>query len=91
VPSGFELAVRGIRPQPGGRRVFLAFSVPKSAPVRLEFIDVAGRRVLSRDLGTLEAGNQLVPLADLDLASGVYVARIVQDGKSASAKAVLTR
>jgi hypothetical protein len=91
VPSGFELKVRGIRPQPGGPRVFLAFSIPKSDPVRLEMLDVAGRRVLSRDLGALDAGNQLVPLGDLGLSSGVYIARIVQDGKSATAKVIVAR
>ena len=90
VPLRLDLAVRGVRPQSGGQLI-IAFSIPESAPVRLEFLDVAGRRVFERDLGTLDAGNQLLSLSNVDLASGVYLARIVQSGRSASGKAIVTR
>jgi glucose/arabinose dehydrogenase len=89
VPARLDLAVRGVRRQAGA--MIIAFSVPATAPVRLEFLDITGRRVLERDLGSLDAGSQLVSLGNVDLDSGVYLARITQSGRRASGKAVIVR
>jgi glucose/arabinose dehydrogenase len=91
VPTRLELAVQGIRPQPGRERLMVAFSLPATGAVRLEILDVAGRRVFERDLGVLEAGNQLVRLPALNLDSGFYVTRVSQGGKSAMGRAVIAR
>jgi hypothetical protein len=89
VPSRLALAVLGIRPQPGSGDLLLAISIPESAPVSAEFLDVTGRRVVERRWAALEPGNQLLRLTDLGLPSGMYLVRIVQSGRSASAKAVI--
>lgn len=91
VPARLELAVRGFRPQPGHDRLWISLSLPEAGRVRLELFDVAGRRVLERDLGVLEAGNQLVRLAALDLDSGFYVTRVTQGGRSATGRAVIAK
>jgi hypothetical protein len=71
----------------------LSFVLPASGSVRLELFDVAGRRVASSDLGTFPAGPHT---ASFDrghagqLAPGVYLARLLLPGRTATGRIVLS-
>lgn len=88
VPAGPVLAIEAARPNPSAGRATLAFSLASASPARLELIDVAGRRVLARDLAGLEAGGHVLPLATR-LAPGVYTARLVQSGAVVTTRLVV--
>lgn len=88
VPTGLALAVAGLRPHPARGDVALAFSLPASGGARIEFLDLAGRRVLARDLPSLGPGNHLVNLRDLRLRPGMYVLRLSQGGRTAFGRGV---
>lgn len=70
----------------------VTFTLPTMAAARLELLDLAGRRLRSREIGTLGPGEHSVDLADGEsLPSGVYFVRIVQGDQSARARAVFIR
>ncbi len=60
-PTGNRrLALLGNAPNPFARSTTIRYSLPEASNVRLEVIDVDGRRVSSRALGLQQAGNQEV-------------------------------
>jgi len=73
-------ALDGVQPNPTpGARLSVTFSLPVAAPARLELLDVSGRRVAAREVGTLGAGRHVVDLApDHALAPGLYLVRLTQ-------------
>jgi galactose oxidase-like protein len=85
VPSGFELGVRAVSPEFAAGRLTLWCSVPAAGPARLEVLDVAGRKVATRDLDWSAPGAMQVSVTPA-LPSGLYLARFSQGGRS-----VLTR
>jgi hypothetical protein len=90
VPEAAQgLAVIGFRPNPAPTGASVYFTLPNSAPARLEVLDVAGRRVFSREVGGLGAGQHLVRV-DRATPPGVYVLRLTQSGRAVTAKATLT-
>jgi len=88
VPAGLAFAVEGFRPNPAGSRPLIAFTTPESRPVRIELLDVAGRRVRSRDLGTPAAGPHLVDLGG-GLAPGVYLVRVHYGSSTLGARGIV--
>ncbi len=74
------LALEGVRPNPThGRGLHVAFALPTGAAARLELVDVSGRRVLAREVGSLGAGQHSVNLtAGSRVASGIYWVRLTQ-------------
>jgi hypothetical protein len=63
-----------------------------TGPARLEVLDMAGRRVDSRDLSGFTPGRHaLVIDATTKLAPGLYWLRLTQNGMSAHARAVVLR
>jgi sugar lactone lactonase YvrE len=74
------LALEGVRPNPArGDRLSVEFVLPVSAPARLEVLDVTGRRVAKREVGSLGAGRHRVDLAEgRRLAAGLYLVRLTQ-------------
>ncbi|NOT33095.1 MAG: T9SS type A sorting domain-containing protein [Candidatus Eisenbacteria bacterium] len=80
VPSeaALSFALDPVRPNPS-RASTLTFrlALPGTAPAQLELLDVSGRRVAEREVGSLGAGRHTVALgAGLQLAPGVYMARL---------------
>lgn len=77
-----ELALEGARPNPAvGGRLVAQFVLPSDSAARLELYDVAGRRVVTRDVGSLGPGRHAVDLAQGEpLAAGVYAIRLTQSG-----------
>jgi hypothetical protein len=92
VPAEFRLALERTYPNPADRELNVAFSLPASGPARLELLDVAGRRVLSREVGRSQRGRGelRLPLAG-GLPAGIYVVRLTQSGHAATTKACLIR
>jgi hypothetical protein len=90
VPPPARLAIQWIAHgwSPGALRVRLA--LPSRAPVSLEVIDVAGRRVGRHVVSDAEPGWLVVALdARLHLAPGFYIVRVSQNGRSVSTKAIV--
>ena len=58
VPRTARLALAGMLPNPGGREAAVRFQLPRAAPARLELLDIAGRRLLRREVGSLGPGTQ---------------------------------
>jgi hypothetical protein len=75
----WSLALAGARPNPtlGPLRVW--FTLPSREPAALEIIDIAGRRVLRRDVGSLGPGPHSVTLeTSPPLRPGLYFLRLAQ-------------
>ncbi len=90
-PSGdgaaaFGLLRVGAAPGGGGLRVELALGDDGHASV--ELLDIAGRRVATRDLGAPGTGRLVVELRER-LPAGVYLVRLTQGPRSAVRKAVV--
>src|SRR5206468_2157469 len=63
-----------ISPNPAGGALTVTFVLPDARPARLEVLDLAGRRLLARDVS--HAGEHVEQLGAL--APGVYVVRVMQ-------------
>jgi hypothetical protein len=72
-------------------RTNLAFRLmlPTAAPAELDMFDVAGRRVVHRDLSDVQAGEQRLEMPRGDLAAGFYFVRVRQGDASAVARAII--
>jgi hypothetical protein len=70
----------------------VTFTLPNPGPARLEVLDVAGRKVLERELRGMSAGPHVVDLGeDGALAPGIYAVRVHAGGEVLSKMVVLTR
>ena len=79
-------------PNPATGSLKVSYSLSSSAPARLDVLDVAGRRVLARDLGTQGPGLHEARLeTSTGLAPGVYWLHLSQGGRDASLRVVLMR
>ena len=78
VQTGLELACF---PSPAHDALAVRFSLPRTAPVRLDLYDVSGRRMKTIDAGQFAAGEHRLPI-DVDLRAalgtraGVYFLRL---------------
>ncbi|MGH3054272.1 MAG: T9SS type A sorting domain-containing protein, partial [Gaiellaceae bacterium] len=71
-------------------RFSVAFALATAEPARLELIDIAGRRVVSRDVGSFGPGRHQIALGDgAHVAPGVYLVRLVQAQSSRTMRAVV--
>lgn len=92
IPGAGDLTLAGFHPHPAGPAAALAFHLPGRGRARVELLDVAGRRVARRDLGTLEAGGHAVRIEELRrVPPGIYVVRLEWAGRRVTRRAVLTR
>ena len=74
VPNGPVLSLAAPQPNPVSHDLWLSFSLPSSAAASLSLIDIAGRVVRSREVGSLGTGEHRLNLAEgARLAPGVYV------------------
>ncbi|HXJ67509.1 MAG TPA: T9SS type A sorting domain-containing protein, partial [Verrucomicrobiae bacterium] len=87
-----RIALHGARPNPSLSGLAAAFTLPDAASARLELTDLAGRRIVARDVGALGAGEHLVNLTEgRRLAPGVYMLRLTRGDESLTARAVVIR
>ena len=92
IPSGLALSLGGFRPNPAVGAISVSLSLPSGDPATLELVDVAGRRLLSRDLSGLGPGSHLIQLgASGTLRPGVYWLRLTQRGRSLTTRGLVLR
>jgi hypothetical protein len=92
VPRAIELALHGVRPNPAARDLAVSFTLPSAGPVRLDFYDLAGRRVSSIKEAVMSAGYHLVPVSSWSQFSpGVFVARLWFAGRTLQTRAVVIK
>ena len=85
--SGWLLEAPRPNPQHSGQGANVAFALAAPARVTLDLIDLAGRRVASRDLGDMAAGRADVRWAVPGLAAGRYELRLLADGRVVARRA----
>ena len=92
VPSSFDLALAAPRPNPASGPLWFSVTLPDAAPARLTLVDVAGRRIASREVGPLGTGVHRVTLAEGSvLPPGLYLARLERAGRVLTARVTLVR
>jgi hypothetical protein len=70
----------------------MRFALPDAAPAILELFDVAGRRLWSRDVGSLGPGEHEVRLGDgAWFPPGLYLTRLTQGDHMATARVAIVR
>jgi len=90
-PPGPGLALQPVRPNPLVDRFVVSFGLPNADPARLDLIDLSGRQVLTREVGSLGPGTHQLDLGSArDLAPGMYFVRLSQSGRALTARAVVT-
>ena len=91
-PATPALALAGAQPNPARGVVWAAFSLEGGQPGSLELFDLAGRRILARDVGGMGAGSHLVRLdPGAPLAPGHYVLRLRTAAAALSRQVVVIR
>lgn len=89
VAPGLALATRS---NPALGFVTVAFSLGDATPARLELFDLAGRRIVAREVGSLGAGSHVMTLGNgRALAAGQYLVRLSQGARSLTARGVILR
>ena len=81
--SPVAFALDGVRPNPSnGSSLNVAFALPTASAAQLELLDLAGRRLLTREVGSLGAGRHRVNLAEgRRVPAGLYWLRLTQGAK----------
>jgi hypothetical protein len=82
------VAIHGLSPNPGRGPWRVDFSLADAHPARLDLLDVSGRRILSREVGSLGPGRHQIEVAG-GVRSGVYLVRLRQGGETRSMRAVM--
>jgi hypothetical protein len=92
-PGQVALAIRGVTPNPAvGGRLRVEFALRDGSPARLELMDVAGRLLHSRDVGSFGPGTHALDLsAGRVLRPGMYFLRLTQGGREARTRATVLR
>jgi hypothetical protein len=92
VPVAFQFALAGPRTNPVIGDLMVAFSLPDAFPARLELFDIAGRRIAREEVGSLGAGNHVIPLrAGRKLPPGTYALRLTHRSRALVARVVVLR
>jgi aminopeptidase N len=90
-PQASMLTIQSITPNPARNSLSLQFGTGDASEIAIDVYDVAGRRVLSRSVGTVAAGVQFQTLDTSALATGVYFLRIRGYKGQATRKFVVVR
>jgi hypothetical protein len=90
-PNDDVLSVDVANPSRGGR-LDVSFTLPNAAPAQLALFDVAGRRVISQEVGALGAGAHVVDLIrQAPIGSGIYFIRLTRGGQEVATKTTIVR
>jgi hypothetical protein len=91
-PRAAALAIVELRPNPSTGALSVTLRVASDRPARLEWLDVNGRRVLERELGSLTPGQHVVRVDETQgLPVGLYFVRLSQDDRWVMSRAVVAR
>ena len=72
-------------------RVTFDVGLTSGDPARLELFDLAGRRVWTRDVGSLGPGSHSIEARDLGILPALYFVRLTQGAEARHARLVLVR
>lgn len=91
MPQGVALALDRAWPNPSRGVMHVRFGLAEEGSAQLDLIDVNGRRVLHRDLGSLAAGSHEIALGNEGqrLPAGTFFARLTARGQSVSSRVVV--
>ena len=85
-----EFALTGVAPNPVVERMSVSLALASGAPASLDLVDVAGRRVLNREVGSLGAGQHRIDIATAgQVPPGLYFLRLTQAGRVASSRVAI--
>lgn len=95
-PAITALALQPNFPNPFSTRTELNVGVPNGGSASLELFDIAGRMVVTKNLGPLQPGWQKVAFDARDdlgrpIASGIYFCRVSINGQRATSKLAIAR
>jgi hypothetical protein len=78
--AALAFALEPVRPNPTqGGALTVRFTLPNAAPARIELVDVSGRRIAEREVGSLGVGQHTLDLGEGQrLAPGLYLVRLTQ-------------
>jgi hypothetical protein len=86
------LTLGPVTPNPLIGRFRVSFTLPSSAPASVELVDLAGRRLLAREVGTLGPGPHQLEVGDASaFQPGLYFLRLTQGDRSKVARVVIRR
>ncbi len=92
IPVGVAFGLTSVGPNPSLGSVAVTFAMAEPGAASLDLFNVAGRRVLHRDVTALSVGAHTLELAkDGQLPSGVYVLRLVQGRRAVERKIAVVR
>jgi hypothetical protein len=91
VEASVAFALDRVFPNPArGGAMRLHLSLPDAEPAALQLVDVRGRLIAAREVGSLGAGRHVVDLTDgLRLSAGVYLVRLTRGGQHRTTRAVV--
>jgi hypothetical protein len=88
----FALTVRPVAGNPVRQNMSITFTLPTREPAKLELFDVRGRLVETLEVGQMGVGRHVMEFGSRNqLASGVYIVRLSQSGRTTSSKVALLR
>ena len=85
-----EFAFHGLSPNPSRGPLRMEYSLPDFGPASVEVLDITGRRVAERALGSPGPGRHTFELREA-LPPGVYMVRLVHASRTRFMKAVIIR
>ncbi|HEV8456281.1 MAG TPA: kelch repeat-containing protein [Gemmatimonadales bacterium] len=91
VPFAPRLELAGFVPNPTVSGASVTFSLPNAGPARVEVLDVGGRRVFAREVGSLGPGKHSVSLRGSRMPAGLYIIRLESGGRVVQRRSVLLR
>ena len=86
-----SFALEPVRPNPSqGGALTVRFTLPDAAAASLELLDVSGRRIATREVGSLGAGPHALDLGEgRHLAPGLYLVRLQQGANTRVTRAAV--
>jgi hypothetical protein len=92
-PGRLALAIRAAMPNPAvGGRLSVEFTLRDGSPAKLELLDVAGRALASKQVGSFGPGRHSIDLSNgRALSPGIYFLRLTQGGSEVKARAAVLR
>jgi hypothetical protein len=83
VPAALALDLEGARPNPAVGSFTVGFTLPHADAATLELLDVAGRRVAAREVGSLGPGQHQIRLGECGCTPpGMYWLRLTNAGRA---------
>jgi len=92
LPGAPGLALEGLWPNPTADVFNVSLSLISSERATLELVDVGGRMIVHREIGSLGTGRHLVSLGSaVNLRAGIYLVRLTQAGRSIVSRVCVIR